>query len=261
MKQTCRGLSSAALLSAGLMASAGAMANEPKPAPLVIQEQGSFAVGGTMTQSPGTFDPYKPTAPAGQTFRGDHAYAFYQLPVNARKLPLVLWHGAGQFSKTWETTAGRARRISEHLSAPRVRGLRHRSAAARRRGPQHGPEHDHTDARRTALVRHVPDRAVAELFSRRAVREGPGDAQSILPLDDAQHRAVRCSRHHRCGFRAVRQDRSGDSGDPFAERWPGLDNSDEEPTGPRDRRLRARQRFRLSRRRGARADAERDGPA
>jgi hypothetical protein len=45
------------------MASAGAMANEPKPAPLVIQEQGSFAVGGTMTQSPGTFDPYKPTAP------------------------------------------------------------------------------------------------------------------------------------------------------------------------------------------------------
>jgi hypothetical protein len=24
--------------------------------------------------------------------------------VNARKLPLVLWHGAGQFSKTWETT-------------------------------------------------------------------------------------------------------------------------------------------------------------
>ena len=29
---------------------------------------------------------------------------FYQIPVNARKLPLVLWHGAGQFSKTWETT-------------------------------------------------------------------------------------------------------------------------------------------------------------
>ena len=29
---------------------------------------------------------------------------FYQIPVNARKLPLVLWHGMGQFSKTWETT-------------------------------------------------------------------------------------------------------------------------------------------------------------
>ena len=29
---------------------------------------------------------------------------FYQIPVNARKLPLVFWHGMGQFSKTWETT-------------------------------------------------------------------------------------------------------------------------------------------------------------
>jgi hypothetical protein len=34
----------------------------------------------------------------------DHAYVFYQIPVNARKFPLVLWHGFGQFSKTWETT-------------------------------------------------------------------------------------------------------------------------------------------------------------
>lgn len=70
---------------------------------LHIQEQGSFAVGGTVITSPGTFDPYKPT-PAGQTFRGDHAYVFYQLPVKARQLPLVMWHGFGQFSKTWETT-------------------------------------------------------------------------------------------------------------------------------------------------------------
>ena len=75
-----------------------------KPAPLVIQDQGSFAVGGTMTENPGEFDAYKPAPPIGQTFRGDHAYAFYQIPVNARMLPLVLWHGAGQFSKTWETT-------------------------------------------------------------------------------------------------------------------------------------------------------------
>lgn len=71
--------------------------------PLVIQDQGSFAVGGTVITSPGTFDPYKPT-PAGQTFRGDHAYVFYQVPVKARKYPLVMWHGIGQFSKTWETT-------------------------------------------------------------------------------------------------------------------------------------------------------------
>ncbi|HTH49852.1 MAG TPA: alpha/beta fold hydrolase [Candidatus Limnocylindria bacterium] len=79
-------------------------AGNGKPEPMVIQEQGSFAVGGTVIANPGTFDPYKPT-PAGQTFHGDHAYAFYQIPANPRKLPLVLWHGAGQFSKTWETTA------------------------------------------------------------------------------------------------------------------------------------------------------------
>jgi hypothetical protein len=73
------------------------------PAPLMVREQGSFAVGGTVISKPGTFDPYTPS-PAGQTFHGDHAYVFYQVPVNARPFPLVLWHGAGQFSKTWETT-------------------------------------------------------------------------------------------------------------------------------------------------------------
>jgi hypothetical protein len=74
-----------------------------KPAPLIIQEQGSFAVGGTVFTSPGTFDPVTMSS-EGETFHGDHAYVFYQIPVNARKLPLVFWHGMGQFSKTWETT-------------------------------------------------------------------------------------------------------------------------------------------------------------
>lgn len=71
--------------------------------PLKIMAQGSFAAGGSVITEPGKFDPYKPT-PSGQTFRGDHAYAFYQVPVNARKHPLVMWHDIGQFSKTWETT-------------------------------------------------------------------------------------------------------------------------------------------------------------
>lgn len=70
---------------------------------LMIREQGSFAVGGTVITNPGTFDPYKPS-PEGQTLHGDHAYVFYQVPVKARKYPLVMWHGIGQFSKTWETT-------------------------------------------------------------------------------------------------------------------------------------------------------------
>jgi hypothetical protein len=74
-----------------------------KQKPIMIQEQGSFAVGGTVITNPGTFDPYNQT-PAGQTLHGDHAYVFYQIPVEARKYPLVMWHGIGQFSKTWETT-------------------------------------------------------------------------------------------------------------------------------------------------------------
>lgn len=74
-----------------------------KEKPLMIQEQGSFAVGGSVITNPGTFNPYNQT-PEGQTFHGDHAYIFYQVPVNARKYPLVMWHGIGQFSKTWETT-------------------------------------------------------------------------------------------------------------------------------------------------------------
>ena len=72
--------------------------------PLMIQEQGSFAVGGTVIQSPGTFDNMD-LASGGQTLHGDHARVFYQVPVNARKLPLVMWHGIGQTSRTWETTA------------------------------------------------------------------------------------------------------------------------------------------------------------
>ncbi len=77
--------------------------NQNSPKHIVIETQGSFAVGGTVITNSGTFDPYQST-PEGQTFHGDHAYIFYQIPVNARKYPLVMWHGFGQFSKTWETT-------------------------------------------------------------------------------------------------------------------------------------------------------------
>ncbi len=97
-------LTAVLLIAAAILAGGCAMASGTgKPAPMSIQEQGSFAVGGTVISAPGTFDPYKQT-PEGQTLHGDHAYAFYQIPVNARRLPLVFWHGAGQFSKTWETT-------------------------------------------------------------------------------------------------------------------------------------------------------------
>lgn len=106
MKSFSRFVSAVLLMVAGLAPVCGAQAaTQEKPAPLVIEAQGSFAAGGRVVTAPGTFDPRKPMEPAGQSYHGDHAYAFYQIPVNARKLPIVMWHGAGQFSKTWETTA------------------------------------------------------------------------------------------------------------------------------------------------------------
>jgi pimeloyl-ACP methyl ester carboxylesterase len=73
--------------------------------PLVIKEQGSLIAGGGSITQPGAFDPYKPLIPDGQTYHGDHVYAFYQVPVDARPLPILMLHGAGQSAKSWETTA------------------------------------------------------------------------------------------------------------------------------------------------------------
>lgn len=75
-----------------------------KQKPIVIEKQGSFAVGGTVISEPGNFDLQNALKPQGQTFHGDHAYVFYQIPVKAHKYPLVFLHGAGQSKKTWETT-------------------------------------------------------------------------------------------------------------------------------------------------------------
>lgn len=72
--------------------------------PMIIERQGSFAVGGTVRREPGSFDPKEPDIGVGQTYSGDHAYAFYQVPVGARRLPLVMWHGGVQFSRSWGTT-------------------------------------------------------------------------------------------------------------------------------------------------------------
>jgi len=78
---------------------------------IAIQEQGSFAVGGTVITTTGTFDPIADGAfnpgnqsSKGQTLHGDHAFVVYQKPVDANKLPLVFWHGYGQSMKTWQTT-------------------------------------------------------------------------------------------------------------------------------------------------------------
>lgn len=89
---------------------------------LAIAKQGSFAVGGSVKVSEGTYTPipneianqdsnnfwnvYNASVKAGgMTLHGDHASVFYQIPVNAKKTPLIFLHGHGQSARSWQTTA------------------------------------------------------------------------------------------------------------------------------------------------------------
>ncbi|SCB40446.1 alpha/beta hydrolase [Rhizobium hainanense] len=60
---------------------------------LVLKGQGSFAFAGTVL-----------TAENGDTYHCDHGYVQYQIPPNARRYPLVLWHGAGLSGSQYEST-------------------------------------------------------------------------------------------------------------------------------------------------------------
>lgn len=72
--------------------------------PVTIKEQGSFMAGGTVVTSPGEYKDSEPTNYDGETLHGDHAYVFYQKPMNAKKNSIVFLHGYGQSGKSWETT-------------------------------------------------------------------------------------------------------------------------------------------------------------
>jgi pimeloyl-ACP methyl ester carboxylesterase len=83
------------------MAASGALSEGcMDSSPLVIKEQGSFAVGGSVVSG---FDGTSPDL-TQHTLHGDHAYVFYQVPERARRYPIAFLHGNGQSSKTWETT-------------------------------------------------------------------------------------------------------------------------------------------------------------
>lgn len=77
-----------------LFAQSSIVATAQTAAPLVIQEQGSFAIGGTVIVDEN-----------GHKHHGDHGYVFYQKPVQPRKLPVVFLHGIYEASKTWESTS------------------------------------------------------------------------------------------------------------------------------------------------------------
>lgn len=72
-------------------------------APITIESQESFAVGGVVIPALEAYDPMHPKTET-QDLHTDHAFVRYQIPVNARRIPLMFLHGHGQFSKSWETT-------------------------------------------------------------------------------------------------------------------------------------------------------------
>ena len=56
---------------------------QPASTPITIEKQGSFAVGGTIVGDPDT-----------KSLHCDHGYVDYQIPVNRRRINLVMWHSA-----------------------------------------------------------------------------------------------------------------------------------------------------------------------
>jgi hypothetical protein len=73
-----------------------------KPAPLMIEQQGSFFVGGRNVKSD-TLSAL-PAYTSSGTITVDQIYVRYQIPVDAKKLPVTLIHGCCLTGKTWETT-------------------------------------------------------------------------------------------------------------------------------------------------------------
>ncbi len=73
--------------------------------PIIVAQQGSFYVGGRQVKGAGSFSPEQlGHTNKGNTFWVDHLYVQYQIPLNARKYPLVLVHGGSGTGRVWETT-------------------------------------------------------------------------------------------------------------------------------------------------------------
>ena len=81
-----------------------AFAHSAYSEPIALETQGSFMIGGSTVKNDGEFIANDWLSQSGQTAYGDHAYVWYQVPVNAKKLPMIFLHGGGQSKKTWEST-------------------------------------------------------------------------------------------------------------------------------------------------------------
>lgn len=65
----------------------------PQDKPIVLRSMGSFLFGGSVV-----------SGPDGDTFHGDHGYAQFYVPQEAREYPLIMWHGMGQSGRSYEST-------------------------------------------------------------------------------------------------------------------------------------------------------------
>ncbi len=95
---------STSLLATSMGQAAEKLVEQDKKPPIVLETQGSFSVGGTTVQHAGEFSMQHFLEPEGQQAYGDHAYVFYQIPVQAKKYPIVFQHGGAQSKRTWEST-------------------------------------------------------------------------------------------------------------------------------------------------------------
>lgn len=81
---------------------ANALDQKALTAPLMIEKQGSFFVGGRDIQSD-TLSTLPAYAQSG-TITVDQMYTRYQIPVQAKDVSLVMIHGCCLTGKTWEST-------------------------------------------------------------------------------------------------------------------------------------------------------------
>ena len=91
---------------AASLAIAACCYNTPKG--IVIERQGVFSSGGTVTAPiPGDYDPTQNWMDAtrkGTTTHVDHANTFYQIPEGGNGTPIVFLHGYGQTRTGWQAT-------------------------------------------------------------------------------------------------------------------------------------------------------------
>lgn len=78
----------AAALAGVALASTGLFAATKKPAPIVIEREGSFTEGG------------KVIGEGNRTLHCDRGFVEYQIPANARKVGLFLWHSSS--TQVWQ---------------------------------------------------------------------------------------------------------------------------------------------------------------